>query len=48
MVNYDVTAGRPRLAAWFERVRGECQPVYGEVHQVCYKIREKFGGKAKL
>ena len=48
MVDYDVTQGRPRLADWFGRVRAECQPVYDEVHQMCYKIRAKFGGKAKL
>ncbi|KAF0297405.1 Glutathione S-transferase theta-1 [Amphibalanus amphitrite] len=48
MVNYDVAAGRPRLAAWMERVRSDCHPVYAEVHQVCYKTRAKFGGVPKL
>ncbi|XP_037077523.1 glutathione S-transferase theta-1-like isoform X2 [Pollicipes pollicipes] len=50
MVAYDVTAGRPRLAAWLERVRTDCQPHYEQVHTMCRRIRDKFGGatEAKL
>jgi len=50
MVEYDVTEGRPRLAAWWTQVRAQCQPHYDDVHSVIHNMRKRVYGdpQAKL
>lgn len=46
MAGYDPCEGRPRLAAWMDRVKQQLAPHYEEAHKVVRLISNKFGGKA--
>uniref|UniRef100_A0A1L8E5A1 glutathione transferase n=1 Tax=Nyssomyia neivai TaxID=330878 RepID=A0A1L8E5A1_9DIPT len=42
---YDFRKGRPRLAAWLDKVRKLSNPYYDEAHKVLKKISEKTSAK---
>lgn len=46
LANYDPFAGRPRLAAWYEKVKQKTNPAYDEAHAVLNKIIK--ASKSKL
>ena len=35
---YDVTMGRPKLAAWLERVKARVGPIFDETHEKLFEI----------
>ena len=37
-IGYDIKAGRPRLAAWYERVKSRLQPHFDDVHKTIFSI----------
>ncbi|EEB17125.1 GSTD1-5 protein, putative [Pediculus humanus corporis] len=43
--NYDVTAGRPRIAAWMKRVQNDLQPHYDDVFKILNKLASKNASK---
>jgi glutathione S-transferase len=45
---YDVFGGRPRLRAWYERVRAAANPFYDEANVIVDKIIKKNKIKGKL
>lgn len=45
MSNFEPREGRPKLAAWIERVRNECNPHYDEAHLILNKIAKKSQAK---
>ncbi|KRT86754.1 Glutathione S-transferase [Oryctes borbonicus] len=45
---YDPKAGRPKLAAFLERVRNEANPFYDEAHEEIYKIAGLESRRSKL
>ena len=38
----DVKEGRPKLAAWINRVKERTQPHFDEVHKMLYKARDSY------
>ena len=43
-VGHDLGEGRPKLAAYLERVKQRLQPVFDESHVMVYKVRDMFAG----
>lgn len=41
LAGYSPFEGRPRLAAWYERVKKESNPYYDEAHSIINKMIEK-------
>ena len=41
-MGHDLTAGRPRVAGWIDRVKLRLQPHFDEVHNLLYVVKEKF------
>uniref|UniRef100_A0A6B2E898 Putative glutathione s-transferase n=1 Tax=Phlebotomus kandelakii TaxID=1109342 RepID=A0A6B2E898_9DIPT len=41
LTSFDPTEGRPKLAAWMERVRKATNPFYDEAHEILWNIRKK-------
>lgn len=41
IAKYSPFEGRPKMAAWYERVRKETNPYYDEAHTVLNKMIEK-------
>lgn len=50
MVGFDPKEGRPKMAAWMERVRSGLSPHYDDGHVIVNKVIAKYGAKyaAKL
>ncbi|XP_049937277.1 glutathione S-transferase theta-1-like isoform X1 [Schistocerca serialis cubense] len=46
MAGYNPCEGRPKLAAWLERVRHDTLPHYDSVHAIVRKVTDKYGGVA--
>lgn len=44
MSGYDPSQGRPKLAAWMERVKNELNPHYDEVHETLNYVIKKHKG----
>lgn len=38
MAGYEPTDGRPKMKAWFDRVRTSLAPYYGDAHQITERI----------
>jgi glutathione S-transferase len=47
IAGFEPRQGRPKLAAWLDRVRNEANPYYDEAHTILNKMAKK-GGQAKL
>ncbi|GAB0088935.1 glutathione S-transferase theta-1 [Sergentomyia squamirostris] len=45
---FDPLNSRPRLTAWFSRVKDKLDPVFTEHHQYVYKYGQRFQESAKL
>lgn len=41
IAGYNPFEGRPKLAAWYERVKKESNPFYDEAHSIINKMIEK-------
>uniref|UniRef100_A0A0A9XBW2 glutathione transferase n=1 Tax=Lygus hesperus TaxID=30085 RepID=A0A0A9XBW2_LYGHE len=49
LTDYNPREGRPKLAAWLDRVRAETNPYYDEAHERINKLAKKLvAGRAKL
>lgn len=48
MTGYDPKIGRPKLAAFLERVRNETNPYFDQAHQQVYKYAELENKNSKL
>lgn len=46
MTGVDPLAGRPKLAAWFERTRFQLDPYFTEHHQCIYDVEKVIKNKA--
>jgi len=46
MGGYDPNEGRPKLAAWYNRVKQETKPHYDDVSKVIDLVIKKFGGNS--
>ena len=40
--DYDITEGRPTLAAWVNRVKTRLQPHFDDSHAILHRVRNKF------
>ncbi|XP_060521887.1 glutathione S-transferase theta-1-like [Cylas formicarius] len=40
-VGFDVTVGRPKLKAWIDKIRLECNPHYQDAHEIVYKLAKR-------